>query len=368
MCARHRWTSSRSSLRRAWRSRRRRSALPAEVEELVTVPSSRTSPASRRTWTSCSTSVEQLSSITPSNGRLAASEAARPGTARHGGAHPAELGRPALHDSASSTSRTMKIGLSSERYSLIELSSLVRHKIRRACCASRCGERRCLGKPQRPASCAPRSTAHGRPRRVRRPGPARHGGRSRCAAAQALAGLDRGHPAASSTRRTSGSPSGTSCPWWAPRALPRSGSPRRMDGACVSTTSPTSRQAIHRRRRRRRQRRPRPAAHRREVPVGEHARGHAGVEEALDALRPGLTGIEIDSRIFRPATFIETAISNLTRALLIGCLLLVVVLIAFLFEWRTALISLVSILLSLMAAGSSSRFAVRRSTRWCLPV
>ena len=30
----------------------------------------------------------------------------------------------------SSTSRTMKIGLSSERYSLIELSSLVRHKIR----------------------------------------------------------------------------------------------------------------------------------------------------------------------------------------------------------------------------------------------
>lgn len=75
-----------------------------------------------------------------------------------------------------------------------------------------------------------------------------------------------------------------------------------------------------------------------------------GVERALDQLRPGLTGLEIDSTIFRPATFIEVAIENLTRALLIGCLLLVLVLVAFLFEWRTAVISLVSIPLSLMAA------------------
>jgi CzcA family heavy metal efflux pump len=75
-----------------------------------------------------------------------------------------------------------------------------------------------------------------------------------------------------------------------------------------------------------------------------------GVEEALDALRPGLKGVEIDSTIFRPATFIETAIDNLTLALLIGCALVVLILVAFLFEWRTAFISLVSIPLSLMAA------------------
>ena len=75
-----------------------------------------------------------------------------------------------------------------------------------------------------------------------------------------------------------------------------------------------------------------------------------GVEEALDALRPGLEGIEIDSTIFRPATFIEMAIDNLTLALLIGCILVVLILVAFLFEWRTAFISLVSIPLSLMAA------------------
>src|ERR671914_1236947 len=75
-----------------------------------------------------------------------------------------------------------------------------------------------------------------------------------------------------------------------------------------------------------------------------------GVEDALDALRPGLDGIEVDSTIFRPATFIEMAIDNLTRALLIGCVLVVGILVAFLFEWRTAVLSLVSIPLSLMAA------------------
>ncbi|MBX6342870.1 MAG: efflux RND transporter permease subunit, partial [Thermomicrobiaceae bacterium] len=75
------------------------------------------------------------------------------------------------------------------------------------------------------------------------------------------------------------------------------------------------------------------------------------VERALDELRPGLPGIQMDSTIFRPADFIEMAIGNLTRALLLGCLLVVLVLGAFLFEWRTAVISLLAIPLSLMAAG-----------------
>ena len=74
-----------------------------------------------------------------------------------------------------------------------------------------------------------------------------------------------------------------------------------------------------------------------------------GVEAALDELRPGLPGIDMDSTIFRPADFIQVALDNLTRALLIGCLLVMAVLAAFLFEWRTAVISLVAIPLSLMA-------------------
>jgi CzcA family heavy metal efflux pump len=75
-----------------------------------------------------------------------------------------------------------------------------------------------------------------------------------------------------------------------------------------------------------------------------------GVEQALDELRPGLQGVEIDTTIFRPATFIDVALENLSRALLLGSLLVFVVLLLFLYDWRTALISLVAIPLSLMAA------------------
>ncbi len=76
-----------------------------------------------------------------------------------------------------------------------------------------------------------------------------------------------------------------------------------------------------------------------------------GVEEALAALKPGLPGVEIDSTIFRPATFIELSMENLTRTLIIGSVLVVMVLGAFLFEWRVALISIIAIPLSLTAAG-----------------
>ena len=76
-----------------------------------------------------------------------------------------------------------------------------------------------------------------------------------------------------------------------------------------------------------------------------------GVEAAMDELRPGLPGMEIDHEIFRPATFIEVSIENLTTALLIGAVLVILVLGAFLFEWRSALISAVAIPLSLVAAG-----------------
>src|SRR3954452_2579916 len=75
-----------------------------------------------------------------------------------------------------------------------------------------------------------------------------------------------------------------------------------------------------------------------------------GLEDAMAAMRPGLPDITIDTTIFRPASFIETAIHNLTTTLLLGCLLVVLILVAFLFEWRTAMISLIAIPLSLVAA------------------
>jgi Cu/Ag efflux pump CusA len=76
-----------------------------------------------------------------------------------------------------------------------------------------------------------------------------------------------------------------------------------------------------------------------------------GIDAKLQELQPGLSGIQIDTGIFRPATFVEMAIGNLTNALLIGLLLAVLVVFIFLFEWRTALVSLVVIPLSLATAG-----------------
>ncbi len=74
------------------------------------------------------------------------------------------------------------------------------------------------------------------------------------------------------------------------------------------------------------------------------------VDDALAALQPGLPGVQFDSSIFRPATFIEMAIANLSQALVIAAILMVLVLGIFLYGWRTALISLLAILTSLAAA------------------
>ncbi|HLF72854.1 MAG TPA: efflux RND transporter permease subunit [Anaerolineales bacterium] len=75
-----------------------------------------------------------------------------------------------------------------------------------------------------------------------------------------------------------------------------------------------------------------------------------GVEAELAALEPGMPGLEFDATLFRPATFIEMAIANLSRTLVVAAILVVLVLGLFLYGWRTALISLAAILVSLVAA------------------
>jgi CzcA family heavy metal efflux pump len=75
-----------------------------------------------------------------------------------------------------------------------------------------------------------------------------------------------------------------------------------------------------------------------------------GVEEAMQQMQPGLPGITVDTTIFRPATFIEQSLDNLRTAMLLGIALVALIIIAFLFEWRTAFISLIAIPLSLVAA------------------
>jgi CzcA family heavy metal efflux pump len=75
-----------------------------------------------------------------------------------------------------------------------------------------------------------------------------------------------------------------------------------------------------------------------------------GVEDALDKLKPGLSGLQADTSVFRPASFIEDAIDNLTLALIIACALVALALAAFLFAWRTVLVALITIPVSLVAA------------------
>lgn len=76
------------------------------------------------------------------------------------------------------------------------------------------------------------------------------------------------------------------------------------------------------------------------------------VEDLLKAHAPDFkkNGITLHAPTFRVASFIETAVGNARNALLLGGLLVVLVLMAFLRDPRTAFISLTAIPLSLLAA------------------
>lgn len=75
------------------------------------------------------------------------------------------------------------------------------------------------------------------------------------------------------------------------------------------------------------------------------------IEQALADMRPGLAaqGFGLHT-LFRPANFIQIATRNMQSSLMIGAVLVVVVLALFLFNLRTAAISLLAIPLSLLAA------------------
>ena len=73
------------------------------------------------------------------------------------------------------------------------------------------------------------------------------------------------------------------------------------------------------------------------------------VETALEGLAASLPAeVEINSRIFRQADFINTAVSNVFRVLLEGGLFVTIILFLFLLNVRTTVISLIAIPLSLM--------------------
>src|SRR5262249_53373585 len=76
------------------------------------------------------------------------------------------------------------------------------------------------------------------------------------------------------------------------------------------------------------------------------------VEEALADMQPAFKAaqIEVFPGMHRPATFIETALYHVQKSLYIGAALVVVVLALFLFNLRTAFISILAIPMSLLSA------------------
>ena len=74
------------------------------------------------------------------------------------------------------------------------------------------------------------------------------------------------------------------------------------------------------------------------------------VEFALDELRRAMPADVMFDVVFRQAGFIERSISNIDQAMLQGGALVLLVLIVFLFSWRTGLISILAIPLSLLTA------------------
>ena len=75
------------------------------------------------------------------------------------------------------------------------------------------------------------------------------------------------------------------------------------------------------------------------------------LDKALTDLQHTLpAGVEIKSQIFRQSNFIEASISNLNQTLLEGAFFVVLVLFIFLMNWRTTVISLVAIPISLLVS------------------
>ena len=82
------------------------------------------------------------------------------------------------------------------------------------------------------------------------------------------------------------------------------------------------------------------------------------LEDVLDEIQTALpAGMQLDSRLFRQADFIELALGNLTTALRDGTILVIIVTLVFLANLRAGTITLLAIPLSLLAAMVGLRFA-----------
>ena len=75
------------------------------------------------------------------------------------------------------------------------------------------------------------------------------------------------------------------------------------------------------------------------------------VEAALDELRPGMAGLDVDTTIYRPASFIERATANLSKTIIIAAVLAALSLAFLLGSWRATVSAVAAVALSMAAAG-----------------
>jgi Cu/Ag efflux pump CusA len=75
-----------------------------------------------------------------------------------------------------------------------------------------------------------------------------------------------------------------------------------------------------------------------------------GVENALETLRPGLTGMSTDTSVFRPADYISEALDNIGLALVIGGILMLAALLALRLQWRIVVVAVITMPLSMLTA------------------
>ncbi|MGA9749087.1 MAG: efflux RND transporter permease subunit [Nocardioides sp.] len=74
------------------------------------------------------------------------------------------------------------------------------------------------------------------------------------------------------------------------------------------------------------------------------------IEQTLAQLGPGLSGVQLDTDVFRPASYLESAMGVLGWVLLAGFVLMLMVL-ALLYDWRVAAVVAVSLPTAVVAAG-----------------
>jgi len=85
-------------------------------------------------------------------------------------------------------------------------------------------------------------------------------------------------------------------------------------------------------------------------PGADTARVTRDVERAMDVLEPGLSGIRVDTTVFRPASFLESSLRNVGLAGGVSLLLVLLLLVVLAASWRVALIAFVALPVSLVVA------------------